>query len=369
MATRLMRVLLVLLAGCQTYQFEPVKPVIIVVEPIEIELQAVLTPNVMMAVDRSGSMAATTSMEPSCRGCTTGTCPAACPTRMRDLQESVSTFTSLAQERLRLGLTVFPQETVEPGAGAACRAPTSVQVPLPPAARVDDAAARATNRTSAMQVNLAVQRLTPGGGTPTGATLAFLSREPGLTNQTDFRPDYVLLLTDGLPNCNESNPNDFVTDAAVCRCQSGTGDCSGALRRRGCLDADGTVAQVEALSNLGVKTIVVGFGADTGQVDAREVLGRLATAGRFGPAFQASNRAELEEVLRRILIEVTPVPCQYELPSQPISNGSVSLQVNGAPVAQGDSTWRVSGRSLTLDPVFCEANLGSKLSVRIASSP
>lgn len=371
--------------SCQSYQFEPVVPVTLVLTEEVFPLAPVLKPNVMLAVDRSGSMGG--QIDAACTG--------ACATRMSDLKQAVATFATLADDRVRLGLTTFPKDPTASmsGAEASCQPATDVRVPLPGAARADDAQASQANRTAAMQVNAAVQALQPAGGTPTGATLAFLSTLPEL-KASDFRNDFVLLLTDGLPNCNANNPNDFVQSAAQCRCQTGGGDCSSLdTRRRGCLDADATVAQVEVLNRAGVKTIVVGFGADTNQADAREVLERLARAGgvarsctmdaecgagdrcaaglcgRF--SFQASNRAELEQVLTTVLTGLTPATCTRPLPDRPVTREAVSLIVDGRAVARGPQTWELSAdnRQLELAREFCDANTGATLQLRVAGSP
>lgn len=373
------------LIGCQSYQFEPVVPVTIVVTDEVFDLAPVLKPNVMLAVDRSGSMG----------GQIDAACTTNCATRMSDLKQAVATFATLADDRVRLGLTTFPKDPTATmtGAEASCQPATDVRVPLPVGSRADDAQASQANRSTAMQVNAAVQSLQPAGGTPTGATLAFLSTLPEL-KAADFRNDFVLLLTDGLPNCNANNPNDFVQSAAQCRCQTGGGDCSGVdVRRRGCLDADATVAQVDLLNRAGVKTIVVGFGADTNQADAREVLERLARAGgvarsctvdaECGPSdrcstgqcgrwsFQASNRAELEQVLTTVLTGLTPATCTRTLPDRPFSSGAVSLLVDGHAIARGPQTWELTSndRAITLAPAFCEANTGATLKLRVAGSP
>lgn len=378
--------------GCQSYQFEPVTPHTLVVST-EIDLPPVLKPNVMIAVDRSGSMAAkVVSLDPTCQSCAPGACPAACPTRISELKQAVSTFTTLADDRVRLGLTVFPDDPPATliGAEAACLPATTVRVPLPAPSRLDDAQASAANRAAATQVNSAVQALTPNGGTPTGATLAFLSTRAELT-AIDSRNDFVLLLTDGLPNCNANNPNDFVQSAAACRCQTGGGDCSALdVRRRGCLDADATVQSVEHLATLGVRTIVVGFGADVSQTDARDVLERLARAGGVARtctqnaqcgagdqctnglcgrwAFEASNRAELEAVLATVLDGLTPARCVRQLPDQPVSQNTISLLADGSLVAPGPTTWElVSPREIRLAPDFCDRTQGLRLTVQVAA--
>lgn len=377
--------LLIVAMSCQSYQFEPVEPVTLVISDEVFELTPVLKPNVMLTVDRSGSMGA--KIDAVCQG-------AQCATRMGDLKQAVSTFATLADTRVRLGLTVFPRDpTTETGAEASCLSANSIAVPLPPTARADDAQADLANRATASQVDAAVQTLNPAGGTPTGATLGFLGNHPGL-NANDFRNDFVLLLTDGLPNCNAENPNDFLQSAAVCRCQTGGGDCSGLdVRRRGCLDADATVRQVEQLKAKGIRTIVVGFGADTNQADAREVLERLAKAGgvprtctadaQCGAgnscvneecsrwAYQAGNRAELDQVLTTVLIGLERVTCLHDLPHKPIVPGAVTLRIDGQPIARGDETWQLvsNDRQVQLSPAFCEANHGATLEVRVAGSP
>lgn len=377
--------LLVVAMSCQSYQFEPVVPVTIAVSEEVFELTPVLKPNVMLTVDRSGSMGA--KIDAACQG-------AACATRMGDLKQAVSTFTTLADTHLRLGLTAFPRDpTTQSGAEASCLAADSVAVALPPSARADDSQADQANRTAAVLVNAAVQALNPAGGTPTGATLSFLGAQAGL-NANDFRNDFVLLLTDGLPNCNAENPNDYVQNAAVCRCQTGGGDCSGLdVRRRGCLDADATVQQVEQLKAKGIRTIVVGFGADTNQADARDVLERLARAGGVARtctadaqcgagnscvnqecsrwSFQAGNRAELEQVLSTVLDGIKPATCLRDLPQKPFVPGAVSLLLDGQRVNRGPDTWQLvsNDRQIQLMPSFCEANQGATLQLRVAGSP
>lgn len=377
--------LLIVAMSCQSYQFEPVVPVTITIDDQIIPLNPVLKPNVMLTVDRSGSMGA--KIDAACQS-------AQCATRMGDLKQAVSTFTALADAQVRLGLTAFPRDpTTQAGAEASCLPASSVSVPLPVTSRSDDAQADQANRSNAMQVNAAVQALNPAGGTPTGATLAFLGAHAGLV-ANDFRNDFVLLLTDGLPNCNAENPNDFVQNAAVCRCQTGGGDCSGLdVRRRGCLDADATVREVEQLAAKGIRTIVVGFGADTSQPDAREVLERLAKAGgvprtcstdaQCGAgnscvnaecsrwSFQAGNRAELEQVLSTVLTGLAPAMCLLDLPQKPLNSGAVSLLVGDKVVTRGPDTWQlVSGdRQIQLAPAFCEANQGTALRLRVAGSP
>src|SRR5438034_875816 len=60
---------------------------------------------------------------------------------------------------------------------------------------------------NATAIDAEIAKISPLYGTPTGTTLQVLAGYAPLSNPD--RDDYVLLLTDGLPNCNPSNPNDY----------------------------------------------------------------------------------------------------------------------------------------------------------------
>ncbi len=98
------------------------------------------------------------------------------------------------------------------------------------------------------------------------------------------------------------------------------------MATKGCLDRYASVAAVMELRNKGIKTVVVGFGAETVSGDAPETLNAMADEGGFavscpngtdqecranGPCsaatrlctkkyYQATNQAELEAVLGAI---------------------------------------------------------------------
>jgi hypothetical protein len=99
---------------------------------------------------------------------------------------------------------------------------------------------------------------------------------------------YVLLATDGLPNCGPPLP-DGGTEETI----------------------DETVAAVQALHDAGIITYVLGFGMDlTGDPTA---LSRMATAGGTGMPYSATSAAELDMALDAIAAEITPASCTIEL--------------------------------------------------------
>jgi hypothetical protein len=117
-----------------------------------------------------------------------------------------------------------------------------------------------------------------GGGTPIGGALALFENYTLLAEP--LRGDFVLLITDGLPNCNPSNANTCLNPTA-CKCTTtscGTSS-TAPFCSLGCLDQDGAVAAATALANRGIKTVVVGFGADTTSGDAPAALNAIAQAG------------------------------------------------------------------------------------------
>lgn len=99
---------------------------------------------------------------------------------------------------------------------------------------------------------------------------------------------YVLLATDGLPNCGAVQP-DGSTASTV----------------------DETVAAIDALRAAGIQTYVLGFGSGfSGDASA---LSRMATAGGTMRPYNASSAAELDTALDMIAAEILPASCTIEL--------------------------------------------------------
>jgi hypothetical protein len=258
--------------------------------------------------------------------------------RWKALQTSMQGFLSENGTLARIGLATYPgSELVN---GYICGATTDAQlrVPLP----ADEAEDDATLAGQASKVNEVLQGISSGGrgmaynetggGTPTNTSLRFVGELPALEGQT--RANFILLLTDGLPNCNLEHPTP--APSPECRC---TGSCSGQLSALGCLDKDGSVATIQALRQKGIKTIVIGFGAETAAGDGPGGFARECPAGgtdcqRF---YQASNQTELAQALKEIIDLVGEGdPCV--LPLQPEQRPTVSSLADGGepPLAEGE---------------------------------
>lgn len=254
--------LLLLLAGCGR----------VFVDPIQSGLGSAITassekPNVMFVLDKSGSMAAPLPDGTGCAACQFPHCDeASCPTRMGQLRVWSAALLAELGSQASWGLEIFPADAVCSPAGAA-----QVLTPIS-----TDGAARAATQIA----NQAV-----AGGTPTGPTLTFTNT----VMPHGTAADLVLLVTDGLPNCDAANAN-VCTQPTACKCTLAGANCGTTVDdtdpnnfcRRGCLALDSAVAAANQLARDGVFTLTVGFGADFGSGDGLAVLSALSTAGASG---------------------------------------------------------------------------------------
>lgn len=336
-----------------------------------------LKANVMLLLDNSGSLHAPINpLAPACPsgcGAPSNPCPSGCATRASELKAGLAQALATNGASARFGLTVFPTDSL-------CGAPGAVTVPLP-SPSADDMGSNTALAQHAQTVSERLQALSPMGGTPTGPALGYLSTLPELTDVADFRDDFVLLITDGLPNCNEANPRQVCScDTALCgscgggaactaqldACQCTTTNCSGTLCALGCLDRDETVKNVELLRSRGVRTVVVGLGAEVRTGNAPMVLNAMAEAGglargcpagtdaecgaqdtcdpvrrRCARAFHAAeSAAELETVLNELFaVPSTQQVCELPLSSRPTGNQQLVVLVDGEALASGEQTW------------------------------
>lgn len=288
-----------MLAACQAYQADPVDPGVVPVRNYDQPVRLV-PPNLVVVLDRSGSM-----LDASDGNCTGGCCATAASCKWNEavsaLTDAAAGFLPRARDKVRFGLAAFPADD-------RCAAPGALDMAVgdPPM--------------SADAVATAIRAMRPGGGTPTGATLEVVATTSALA--TVDRVGFVLLLTDGLPNCNDANhpkcdacrAGTFACRGTIdpvdgtsphCNTTASSATACGVVGTNQCLDGGRLVNAVRALAEKGVHTFVIGFGAGTTGTDARVVLDAAAIAGREptggAPAyFQANSRQDLDDILRRI---------------------------------------------------------------------
>ncbi|MBN8232906.1 adventurous gliding motility lipoprotein CglB [Corallococcus macrosporus] len=392
------------MAGCQTYDFEPVDPLAIAQTTVESVITARKSkPDVMLLVDTSGSMTEPVNKDLIVNGqraCDTQdelgrtlTCAeqypcdtSKCPTRWSELQGAMGPFLQESGKLVRFGLTTYPAPitTETPTVSQSCAAAStgeSVRAVIPLDRDTDDAL-----QEYALQVNAKLQAIPngganrPKGGTPTSGSLKFAGSL--LTPNSQDRDQIVILLTDGLPNCNEFNEYNGSMTECSCTLPSAS-QCSppqSPYYKRGCLDKNASVQEVNALKANGIRTIVIGFGAETSSGNGPAVLNEMALAGGFardckvdldcgagdtcnqGSGFcnrafyQAGNREELASALKAISEELATIdPCFIKLdPSQlPSDDKLVVVYIDGERTLAGPDTWSMGPAGVTFTGSAC----------------
>ncbi len=320
-----------LIAGCQSYDFEPVDPLALGQTTVLRTVEARnVKPNMMLLVDTSLSM-----NDP---GSTAGV------TRWQELKGAMATFLGANGSKAKFGLTNYPADNVCAPAGQ-----TNVRFDIPTTIADGDAAAL---QQRANEINTTIQNvLQPMGGTPTSDSIRFVGELPSLNEAN--RGDFIILLTDGLPNCNPANPVSGEEDIVACQCTVTQSACETApppgatdFRRLGCLDRSVSaqrIADLRATRDIG--TLVIGFGSVlTGGV-ATDTLNELAEAGGYPqtcPAgqsctkfYQAGNQAELTAALESIINRFEVDPCKVALSPAQMPQDPNLLVVK---ITEGDQT-------------------------------
>ena len=375
----LLGAVLLLSFGCQTYDFQPVSPVSLGQTTTSVSISAKqLKPNLMLMLDRSGSMRL--PFDPTLAAC--GSCgqtgqpscdPVACPSRWDTLTSTATDFLTNHGTVARMGVAFYPSLTganiIDPGSNQPsnfCGPASSIDVSLP--SSDDDAALR----DSAAAVDFAIKRVgataSPlaggvGGGTPTGDSVAYVAAHANF-GSTIQRQSFLLLMTDGLPNCNPASGLDANVNPAACDCTDGpTSAVCTYYPVLDCNDFNETARKVSIIRSTGVKTIVIGYG-DVFSSSAQQSLQQIARAGDFQrrcasgggecdpndlSCFQETNpthcseeffRATSKEQLSAALAAVTSAilqgnPCVVELDPAPVDATFLTVLVteNGVTTA------------------------------------
>ncbi|HWV39895.1 MAG TPA: vWA domain-containing protein [Vulgatibacter sp.] len=356
------------LAACQAYNMEEVDPqTIIAVETFGTYVRS-KPPALLVVQDRSGSMDACfdqTATGGATRGCRRAddTIDPTRRSRMEVAQDVMAEIVEANADEVQFGLVMYGYDPATPRAN--CGPPDTVAVP---SGESHQEVAEAYRSSPAM--------LEPSGGTPTTAALhrAYeMLVDPDTGERRDpSRENYVVLVTDGLMNCNSEHP-------VPCVCASES-DC-GALKygETGtpsnpiqCLDDAATIAEVERLRESKVPTFVIGLGdAFGGKSLATDVLDALAEAGgvpQEGKAqkfYSAADPAQLQASLEAIIKRIS-APCDYELDG-PVCDGrlvKVALRITegegddattedvetSCSPDPGEATWYFASGDAGLDP-------------------
>jgi hypothetical protein len=268
--------------------------------------------------------------------------------------------------RANVGAAVFPDpHDNECAAG----------VEVAPLRRGDAPAGTAGPTATALLTELGA--LSANGGTPTAATLEALApalaKLPGKT--------YVILATDGGPNCNAAVSCDAancelnIESAASACTPDGPIDCctdGDYGSNLSCLDADPTIAAVTAIAGSGIPVYVVGV---PGSAPYAALLDKLAMAGGTPradePRYYAVGTTDVNALTTAIFGIAATITgtCTLTLNATPPAPDDVNvfLGENVLPQA-GPDGWTLDGTTVTILGQSCQAiRTGAALDVRVVA--
>ncbi len=233
------------------------------------------------------------------------------------------------QERIRVGALFYPQEGADTRV-ATCALPNIPSVDINPGTG------------NASRVIGVFDSTEPGGSTPTAAAL-LRAYNYFVRNPNRARGRYLVLATDGGPNCNAA------LDAATCVCVGGGGGGGpfgggGMCRRDGdgqrCLDRERTVSEIAQLAAnpiASIPTFVIGLADETDPNYAATLTAMAVAGGR--PFVSASGVPTYYNVERAAdltraftAIQNTVSRCAFVTPSRPEEMGSIAITASGATV-------------------------------------
>jgi len=220
--------------------------------------------DVLLVLDKSGSM---TSAIDSTTNCPTGS--TTCQQRWATMGTGLDAVLSTGSSDVSWGLKLYNSD-------GTCGVTSTMEVPISSGA----------NATIQQQIG----QVTPGGNTPT--RLAINAGVAYLQTLTDTNGKYILLATDGEPNCLSSGAGG-----------RGGGGGSGAS------DVTGTVAAITAAAAAGFKVYVIGVGPETGNLD------NFAAAGGTVHYYPALSPQDLTTALASIVGSVAS--CTFSLGTKP----------------------------------------------------
>ena len=281
--------------------------------------------NVLLVVDKSSSMSST----PAGFG----------DSKWSGLRAALNAALDATQGKVAFGLDFFPSsgDASVPLANV-CALPAS-------GAPAIGIAASASNL---LAIKEQLSKNTPAGATPTAAALRralnYYTEGAGAQLAGEH---YVLLATDGGPNCDDS----LSCAASACTvnmdgsCPANTNCCDPKLDPAGpgkCLDDAGTTAVVKELAAVGVKTFVVGI---PGTEAYGSTLDTLAIAGGeqnpdAPPNYFSVSASGGVKALSQVLTNITTgliTSCSLVLQEEPPDINQINVVVDGQTILEGSA--------------------------------
>ncbi len=282
--------------------------------PENFTLQQAPPPEVMLVIDRSGSM-----LE---QGSTAGV------TKWDELEAAVDFVANQFDASIHFGLLMYPT-------GGECST-SGPQVGV--------------GANNAGAVLYYISGANPAGGTPTAAAL--VNAASSMTSLGDpMSPKFIILATDGGPNCNyflDSQPSCSCTYASspeYC-CTAYPDTC---IFGNTCLDDSGTLSVMDDLhANDGIDTFVIGLEGTAEYVDLLNAMAMSGGRPQAGSTsyYPASSQAQLQSALQAIASSV--ISCTIDLGQAPQVPNDVRIWIDGREVSRDPTNgWNYSDPSNT----------------------
>jgi hypothetical protein len=254
---------------------------------------AKLPPDILIIQDASGSM----NNDISDTNCGNNGCGAT--SKWAQMTPAINMVVSATQGDVNWGLKFFADTD------AACGVGNGVAVPI--------AANNATPIANALMGRTSANGgVTNGSRTPT--RLAENAGAAYMRGLNDNNPRFILLATDGLPNCQPGNTDTAADDSA------------------------GAVMAVADAASMGVPTFVVGV-ATSGMGTADATLSSMANAGGYPRSgsptyYNVSSTAEFVSVLMTLVGVATTCTFTVPEPTGDTDRAHIAVKVNGTELAK-----------------------------------
>ncbi|HEX3694431.1 MAG TPA: vWA domain-containing protein [Polyangia bacterium] len=274
-------------------------------------------PDLLVLLDRSGSMLQT----PANTNCAAMDAVCLATTKWPQVSAAINDVVGKTETTIRWGLKVFP-DTGSCGAVGA------------PAVGIADLAA--------MSIATAITDQTPkGGATPTRAAVA--SAADYLTALPDTNPKYILLATDGLPNCGSVNNDNLADDTAA-------------------------IAAVMDSASKGIPVFVVGIATADTTVNSDATLNMMAIAGGKPQTgmptsyYPVANKDDLVATLGMIQRKI--FSCEFKLAMKPPFPDKVAVKGDGTDIPRSATAgwdYGTDQMSIVLSGSYCTDLMAGKI--------
>jgi hypothetical protein len=252
--------------------------------------------DVLLVLDRSASMDYSTSADSNCRGGATG-----CTARWPALTSAVTSTLNATASSINWGLKFFSS----PGGGV-CTVNSGADVPI--------------SATSVPTIESQIAATQPANDTPTAQ--AITAATAYLKQVNDSNNKFILLATDGEPNCSAGNNTASNVPA--------------------------TVTAITAAKAAGFAVYVIGIGPSVGNLDS------FAQAGGTGTYFPATTPQALTDAFTAISRAVTT--CTFVLATTPPDLNNVDVYLDGDLVPQSSSdgwSYGANNQTVVLKGSYC----------------